>query len=55
MRDLERREFRKSRCGDEKGFGRRERDKGSDSKEGRTDRMLYKSKGGEIKEGKEKE
>lgn len=53
MRDLERREFRKSRCSDEKGFGRRERDKGPDSKEGRTDRMLFKSEGGERKEEKE--
>lgn len=53
MRDLEGREFKdekKSRCGDEKGFGRGERDKGSDSKEGRTDHMLFKSKGEEIKE-----
>lgn len=42
--------MRNSRCGDEKGFGRRERDKGSDSKEGRTDCMLFRSKGREIKE-----
>lgn len=37
----------KSRCGDEKGFGRREKDKRSGSKE---DRTLLKSKGEEIKE-----
>lgn len=42
--------MKKSRCSDEKGFDRRERDKRSASKEGRTDRMLFKSKGGEIKE-----
>lgn len=42
--------MRKNRCSDEKGFGRQERDKRSDSKEGRTDRVLFKSKGGEIKE-----
>lgn len=41
--------MRKGRC-NEKRFGRWERDKGSDFKEGRTDRMLFKSKGEEIKE-----
>lgn len=42
--------MREGRCGDEKGFGRQEGDKGSDSKEGRTGCTLFRSKGGEMKE-----